>query len=181
MTGLNKLVRAVEQAFLYLAGAGLLAIMLVIVMDVVLRYFFSAPLSWSFDLISLYLVTLVFFLALADTFRRGGHIRVDLFERLRATRIFAVAELLGLIAAEVFFALILSQLAGSGVEAFLANDVLDGTIPWPTWPPYLAGALGVSLLMIRIGLGMIGRIVAIAAGQPVVQEGGSHAAGEHVE
>src|SRR3546814_5827562 len=60
--------------------------MLVIVVDVVMRYFFSAPLSWSYDLIGMYLVTLVFFLALADTFRRGGHIKVDLFENLRRTK-----------------------------------------------------------------------------------------------
>ena len=181
MTGLNKLVQAVEQVFLYLTGAGLLAIMLVIVMDVVLRYFFAAPLSWSYDLISIYLVTLVFFLALADTFRRGGHIRVDLFDRLRSTRVFAIAEILGLMAAEVFFALILHQMAASGLEAFLANDVLDGAIPWPTWPPYLAGALGVGLLIIRIGLSLSARSVALVTGQSVVQEGGSHSAGEHVE
>src|SRR3546814_8206686 len=89
-------------------------IMLVIVVDVVMRYFFSAPLSWSYDLIGMYLVTLVFFLALADTFRRGGHIKVDLFENLRRTKFFAVAEILGYCASLVFFALILKQMLESG-------------------------------------------------------------------
>lgn len=178
---LDRWAAAVEKAFLYLTGLGLMFIMLVIVVDVVMRYFFSAPLSWSYDMIGMYLVTLVFFLALADTFRRGGHIKVDLFENLRRTRLFAVAEILGYCASLVFFALILKQMLESGVEGMLAGDVVDGAIPWPTWPPYLLAALGVALLMIRIALNVIGRLAALAAGQVYAQEGGSQHHVEHVE
>ena len=181
MTWLDKTVRAVEQAFLYLTGAGLLVIMMVIVVDVVLRYFFSSPLSWSYDLISIYLVTLVFFLALADTFRRGGHIRVDLFEFLRGSRLLTAAEIIGLCAALLFFGLILQQMVMHGLEAFLANEVLDGAIPWPTWPPYLAGALGVGLLIVRLALSVVGRIAALAAGRRHEPEGGHLTIGGHGE
>lgn len=180
MIKLDRLITAVEKAFLYLTGAGLLAIMLVIVVDVVMRYFFSSPLSWSYDLISIYLVTLVFFLALADTFRRGGHIKVDLFEALRGSRLLAVAELAGYCMAILFFAMILQQMIATGVEGLLANDVLDGAIPWPTWPPYLLGGLGVGLLILRLVLNTIARIAALAAGRDYQQEGGSHHPGEQV-
>lgn len=181
MTKLDRLTEAVEKAFLYVTGAGLLAIMLVIVVDVVMRYLFSSPLSWSYDLIGMYLVTLVFFLALADTFRRGGHIRVDLFEGLRKTRFFAVAEILGLCASLLFFALILDQATTTALEAFLAGDVLDGTIPWPTWPPYAFAALGVALLIMRVALNLARRFVALSAGRIYEQEGGNHLHMEHVE
>jgi len=181
MTKLDRLTEAVEKAFVCITGAGLLAIMLVIVVDVVMRYFFSAPLSWSYDLIGMYLVTLVFFLALADTFRRGGHIRVDLFEKLRKTRFFAVAEIFGLCASLLFFALILDQAVTTALEAFLAGDVLDGAIPWPTWPPYLFAALGVALLILRVALNLTRRFVALSAGQAYEQEGGNHLHMEHVE
>lgn len=181
MTNLNKLITAVEKAFLYLTGAGLLAIMLVIVVDVVMRYFFSSPLSWSYDLISIYLVTLVFFLALADTFRGGGHIKVDLFEALRGSRLLAVAEIIGYCMAMVFFSMILQQMIATGLEGFIADDVLDGAIPWPTWPPYLLGALGVGLLILRLMLSTVGRIAALANGRVYEQEGGGHHSGEHVE
>lgn len=181
MQALDRLTAAVEKAFLYLTGLGLMFIMLVIVVDVVMRYLFSAPLSWSYDLIGMYLVTLVFFLALADTFRRGGHIKVDLFESLRGTKLFAVAEILGYCASLVFFALILKQMLESGAEGMLAGDVVDGAIPWPTWPPYLIAALGAALLMIRIALNVVRRIAALASGQVYEQEGGNQHHVEHVE
>lgn len=181
MLVLDRLTTAVEKAFLYLTGLGLMAIMLVIVVDVVMRYLFSAPLSWSYDLIGMYLVTLVFFLALADTFRRGGHIKVDLFESLRGNRLFAAAEILCYCTALVFFALILKQMVESGVEGMLAGDVVDGAIPWPTWPPYLMAALGVALLMIRVTLNTIRRTAALAAGRIYEPEGGNHLHVEHVE
>lgn len=181
MSRLDRLIESVEKAFLYLTGLGLMFIMLVIVVDVVMRYFFSAPLSWSYDLIGMYLVTLVFFLALADTFRRGGHIKVDLFETLRATRLFAAGEILGYCMALVFFALILKQMIESGVEGMLAGDVVDGAIPWPTWPPYLIAALGVALLMVRVSLNVIRRVAALATGRVFEQEGGKHLHVEHVE
>lgn len=181
MAILDKWTEAVERLFLYLTGAGLFAIMMVIVVDVVLRYFFSAPLSWSYDLIGMYLVTLVFFLALADTFRRGAHIKVDLFEALRGTRLLLAAEILGYCASLLLFALIFHQMATNGLEAFLANDVVDGAIPWPTWPPYLFGAAGVGLLMVRMVLATINRIVALLTGRPFEQGGEGHIIGEHVE
>lgn len=181
MLRLDRLTAAFEKAFLYLTGLGLMFIMLVIVVDVVMRYFFSAPLSWSYDLIGMYLVTLVFFLALADTFRRGGHIKVDLFENLRRTKFFAVAEILGYCASLVFFALILKQMLESGVEGMLAGDVVDGAILWPTWPPYLLAALGVALLMLRIALSVIDRLAVLAAGQMYEQDGGNQHQAEHVE
>lgn len=181
MTALDRWVGAVERVFLYFTGTGLFAIMMVIVVDVVLRYFFSAPLSWSFDLIGMYLVTLVFFLALADTFRRGAHIKVDLFDALRGTRLLLAAEIIGYCASLLLFALILHQMAINGIEAFLANDVVDGTIPWPTWPPYFFGSVGIGLLIIRVVLATINRIIALLSGRPFEQEGGDRIAGEHME
>ena len=175
MTGADKWVRVLEKAFLCLSGVGLLTIMIVIVIDVVMRYLFSSPLSWSYDLVSLYLVTLVFFMALADTFRRGAHIKVDLFERLRGTRTLAVAELAGYLLALVFFALIMQQMASAGLEAFVANDVLDGAIAWPTWPPYAVGTIGVALLILRLLISMAGRVAALLAGRVYVQEGANRA------
>jgi TRAP-type C4-dicarboxylate transport system permease small subunit len=181
MTKVENWIKAIERGFVFLAGLGLLTVMIVIVIDVVLRYFFSAPLSWSYDLVSLYLITLVFFMALADTFRRGDHIKVDLFERLRGTRLLAITEIIGYCLALVFFGLILQQMVASGWEAFSANDVLDGAIPWPTWPPYAVGALGVGLLILRLLLNTFGRLSALLAGRSYVQEGADrpdrHAAG----
>lgn len=181
MTGLLKNYGKLETAFLYLTSLGLFLIMMVIVVDVVMRYMFNAPLSWSFDLISMYLVTLVFFPALADTFSRGGHIKVDMFDAFRRTRFFALFEIVGYLIAIVFFALIFWKMFETGLEAFLEKEVVDGAIPWPTWPPQAFGAVGVGLLIISMVIGIAARIQALLEGRVYKAEGEPHYPGEHVE
>jgi TRAP-type C4-dicarboxylate transport system permease small subunit len=181
MKGLDRLTKAVESAFMLLAAAGLMAIMLVVVTDVVLRYVFAAPLSWSYDVISMYLVTLVFYMALADTFRSGGHIRIDLFESWGRSRVFASCQVAGLAVAIVFFALIFRLMATSGWEGFLADEVMDGAIAWPTWPPYIVGAAGIGLLILRLALALAARVAAIAAGHAYVDPEAHGPAAERAE
>jgi TRAP-type C4-dicarboxylate transport system permease small subunit len=158
--------RVVENACMYGAATGLVAIMMIVVVDVVLRYVFSAPLSWSYDVVSMYLVSFSIFLALSDSFRRGIHIKVDLIQRLRGTRLLAAAELLGYSASLLMFGLILKLLISQGLEAFIAADVVDGAIPWPTWPPFAVAALGTGLLWLRILLSLILRVIAFVTGAP---------------
>lgn len=181
MKTLDALTRGVERVMMVLAALGLLAIMLIVVFDVVLRYVFAAPLSWSHDVIGMYLVALVFFAALADTFRRGGHIRIDLFESLRRSRLYALGEIVGLCLAILFFVLIARLMVGAGWEGFVANEVMDGAIPWPTWPPQFIGAAGVGLLILRLALAVAGRVAALAAGRTFEPEDAHRLHGESAE
>ena len=59
----------------------------------------------------------------------------------------------------------LQQMATHGWKVFLSKDVLDGAIPWPTWPPYFLGAVGVGLLIFRMVLLMIIKINLLSKGQ----------------
>ncbi|HEX2059972.1 MAG TPA: TRAP transporter small permease subunit, partial [Thermoanaerobaculia bacterium] len=62
----DRALRVAEKAGITVAGIFMFAIMLVVVTDVVLRYFVNAPLSWSYELISLYLMVGLFFFSLSD-------------------------------------------------------------------------------------------------------------------
>lgn len=57
----ERALQAVEKFGVGLAGLLMLAIMFVVVADVALRYLFNAPLSWSYELISVYLMVGLFF------------------------------------------------------------------------------------------------------------------------
>jgi len=173
---LDKTIGLAERIALGLSALGFFLIMIVIVVDVVLRYVFSAPLSWSYDIISMYLVALIFFFALSDTFRAGAHIGVDLFEAMRGNRFYSIAETIGFIIAIVFFALIFKEGLREGIEGFEAGDVVDGAIAWPTWPPYFICALGVGMLILRIMLAIFVRITALLRGE--VYRAPSHLAHE---
>jgi TRAP-type C4-dicarboxylate transport system permease small subunit len=64
----------------WIAAAGLFAMMMVTVVDVVGRYVFRAPLVASFELTE-YLMGLLVFLALPLVSMRGDHIRIGLLDR----------------------------------------------------------------------------------------------------
>src|SRR3546814_16342383 len=59
------------------AAASLLCLVMVVcVCDVVLRSFLNMPLLWSFDLITLYTLSGIYFFALASTDDHGDHMAV---------------------------------------------------------------------------------------------------------
>ena len=60
--------------------------------EVVVRYAFRAPTTWSFDL-SYMMYGALFFMAGAYTLARGGHVRADIFYRLWAPRTQAKMDL----------------------------------------------------------------------------------------
>lgn len=75
------LIRAVNRAFALIACVLVAAIVLVVVREVVLRYGFNAPSTWSLD-VARYLLQFTFFLALAPALESGHHVHVDLFDPL---------------------------------------------------------------------------------------------------
>lgn len=90
------------------------------------------------------------FLALAYTFRKGGHIRVTLvLQRLPATwrRGFDLASLAVaavLIGTFAWFSVALA------IESWVYNDLSDGLIPVPLCLPQSAMALGIAVLAIAL-------------------------------
>ena len=70
MDQFDRILRVMERVCSGLAAAMLLAIMLIATLDVAMRYFLNSPLGWSYDLISLYLMAGMFFLAMSSTLDR---------------------------------------------------------------------------------------------------------------
>jgi TRAP-type C4-dicarboxylate transport system permease small subunit len=73
--------RAVNRLFALAACVLVMAIVLVVVREVVLRYGFNAPSTWGMD-VARYLLLFTFFLALAPALESGHHVHVDLFDPL---------------------------------------------------------------------------------------------------
>jgi len=79
---MSRLLKRLEIALAQLAALAMFLIMLTVVTDVVMRYFLSKPLIFSYDLISMYLVVVVFFFALPDRLHRHRHIAIDFLSAL---------------------------------------------------------------------------------------------------
>lgn len=167
MEKIDRFISRVERTVLMLSCVCLFGIMMIVTIDVVMRYLFSAPLSWSYDLISLYLATLLFFAAVSDTFRRGSHVKIELFDKLGSTRVRAAFEAFGFLSALVLFYIMFEVSLEDGVESLMDGDVISGAIAWPTWIPYLVASCGFGLLAIRILFTIAERIKVIVTGQAI--------------
>src|SRR5690606_15266114 len=70
-----------------LAGLAMFAMVFCVTLDVVMRYSVNAPLTWSYDLVSMYLLPAIVFLPIAMVQRHSHHVNVDIvYLRLSPTR-----------------------------------------------------------------------------------------------
>lgn len=159
---LHRLIRYLESIWMAVASLALFAIMVIVFADVGLRYFFNAPLEWSHDLISLYLMVALFFLALSNTQAENHHVRVDIIFRHVSPCARHVMELIGYVLTAVVLAGILWQGSIKFWSSLRAGEVVAGNIPWPTWATAVFVPLGVGLLLLRLIFGACSLIAALA-------------------
>lgn len=145
----NRTLERFERLAMGVAGMAMVAMMLLIVADVIARYFFHAPMFWSIDFISIYLMPAAFFMALADTLHKGQHINVDLLVNAVSPRASYTMHSLGMILSLVVFAGFSWCAAIVAWEDFRAGSVSSGLIPWPTWIYSALMFIGCFLLLLR--------------------------------
>lgn len=155
----------IEAALMSVSALAMMAIMLIVVTDVTGRYLFAAPLTWSYDMIGLYLMVAVFFLALPDTLSHHGHIAVDVFQPLMP----AWLRHLSLGLAYLVSALIMALIGWGGwyrfSSAWANDDRIASTLALPTWVPYAMVALGSATMVVRCLLRAWGHGSALVTGQ----------------
>lgn len=120
------------------AGGVLLALMMFTVFDVVLRYFFNAPFRGSLELTE-YAMALIVFLSLAYCGWTGGHIAVDLFDKLLDRPSLRYLPALMSLLGGLLFAVVAWEMA---VEAVAAFDQTSNMMRIPHFPFRMAGAFG---------------------------------------
>jgi TRAP-type C4-dicarboxylate transport system permease small subunit len=126
------------------SGVLILVMVGVVIYDVVLRYAFSAPTIWAFD-VSRFLLAYVAFFGLALALQDGTHVSVDLFLEMVGTRVGwwmrLVAHLL-----TIAFGLVLTWQVSLHTAESIAQDWLSPTmLAVPLKYVYVAGPLGCGL------------------------------------
>lgn len=142
--------RAIESVTRVLTGLILMVIMFVVFADVVLRYVFHAPLVWAHDLIAMYLMVALFFLALSWSYAAGQHITVDLLYRRMSVPVRNLARALSSILSAIIIAIIGWKVGLMSYDSWRLGDVIAGPIAWPTWIPSAIAMLGCILLLVRL-------------------------------
>ena len=144
--------RILDRFLITTAALVLFLMMAVMVADVCGRYLFNHPLTWVYDLISLYLMAALFFFSLSDTLRTDRHVAIDLFRRAMPPRFQAFADVVIVLAAIVFFWLVFERGWLRAEEAWVSGDRLVGAVAWPTWIYYFLVPAGAGAILLRLGL-----------------------------
>nr|WP_247893295.1 TRAP transporter small permease [Azospirillum endophyticum] len=167
MTVLKIPIEITERLMNSICSVLIFLIMVIVTADVLMRYIFTSPLSWSYDMIGMYLMPGLFFLIMSKAYISGSHVNVDVISARFPRRLHDFSEILIASIGTLAFALIAIAGAERGWDGFLADEVLAGSIPWPTWPAPLLVALGSSLIAARFLLSGIAHAQALALGSPV--------------
>ncbi|MGH8600679.1 MAG: TRAP transporter small permease [Burkholderiales bacterium] len=162
----DRWLRRIEQAAMLLVAAALFSMMMITVIDVVLRYVFNAPFSWSYDVIGNYLLVILFFLALSYTLREQGHIALDLAVRkIASVRARALLALVGDVLAFALFAGILYEGAVTTRSDWVSHYLLPGVIPLPTWLAHVFVPIGCAIIVLRVLYQALQHAACVATGR----------------
>lgn len=171
---------ATERAAAMLALASMVAIMLVVTADVVMRYAFGHPFAWAYDLIALYLMGGAFYLVLADAYRMNAHVSIDVLQHHLPAVLRRVAALASSLAGLAVFALIAWLGAERAWESFANDEVMAGTIPWPMGFSTALVPVGAGVLVLRLALTVLGHGLSLVTGKEFLPADGP-ATGECIE
>ncbi|MCB1391077.1 MAG: TRAP transporter small permease [Rhodobacteraceae bacterium] len=152
------LLRALDALPRWLHALGAFVILplltLLVSVDVVMRYVFSAPLSWSLE-ISKYMLLIMTLLGLLQSFRDDVHIRVDIFHNKLPRPVLRLVALAVHLCIGFIFALIALKATEEARFAFRVG-LRSPQLEWPTWPPLALVSLTSWGLVLYAGLAAIG-------------------------
>ncbi|MHA1567730.1 MAG: TRAP transporter small permease [Alphaproteobacteria bacterium] len=133
----------VVRLIAYGGGVVLLALMLLTVSDVGLRYFFNAPIFGAQDLSVLFLL-IVASLAIPYGGRAGSHVAVDLLGFVAGPKITRWTDLAVRMAGAAMLAVVAWRSTLDGLNAALYGQTSD-LLQWPFLPYYMINAFGMML------------------------------------
>jgi TRAP-type C4-dicarboxylate transport system permease small subunit len=144
-----------------LSGFATLALAVIISFDVLMRYFLNRP-QLLVDEVAPFLLLLVIFGAVAQTFRVGGHVRVDLVTAYLPRPARAWLRVVNLVIGIGFLTIVIWVTTQSALTAFRYGRV-SAVMLYPLWVPMLMIPAGL-LLMALCMVGALRRQVKAAVG-----------------
>lgn len=149
---LRRAVDLIDTVLLSIGCLMLFVLMLVVVTDVTLRYLFNAPLVWSYEVITSYLMPGLFFLVASHTLKSNAHVSVDILHNYVSRRTRYVFEALGSTVALPVFALAAWVSAQNTWADLQSGAVSSSGMELPTWSISLLLPLGFGMLTLRLAL-----------------------------
>jgi TRAP-type C4-dicarboxylate transport system permease small subunit len=164
---LRRVIDRIDDVLMVIGCLMLFALMFVVVGDVVLRYLFNAPLQWSYEVISSYLMPGLFFFAASHTLKAHAHVAVDIVHNYVGRRSRYVLEaLVSVLAAPVFLLCAVVSARNTLDDLQTAASSTSG-LALPTWTVSVMLPLGFGMLTLRLILNAIGYVATLVSGREV--------------
>jgi TRAP-type C4-dicarboxylate transport system permease small subunit len=165
---LNRGLSSIERPAASLSALILFVTMGIVAADVAMRYIFNQPFMWSHDVVSLYLLPAVFYLALSRTFEVHGHIGVDILQYSLSDKLRRLCQVaIGLLSAGLF-GVITYLGAIRAIGEYTDGAVISGLIEWPTWLSVAFVPLGSMIITLRLVIYALQHAVSLLANREIV-------------
>lgn len=164
---LIRAVDGVSRACGGLAAALLMLLVVLMVYDAVMRYAFSAPTIWAFE-VSTYLMGALFVLAIGYALERDAHVRVDLLYDWLPRRLLTAVDLVGYSALLLPILLVITHGCWEYfLEAYKSGERSGGSAWNPkVWPFRLVLFFGFTAFTLQVAAEILKRIVRLL-GRPI--------------
>ena len=137
----RHLIERLNIALAFIAGISMLVLTGLTTNEVIRRYFFNAPTSWSLE-ITEYLVVVCVYLGMAYSIQKGAHVSVPLVYNYFSRRIQRILDVTTSILLLVFWLVLLWQTLGMAID-YLIRDLKSETIlAFPLFYPMFIVAIG---------------------------------------
>jgi TRAP-type C4-dicarboxylate transport system permease small subunit len=150
----DRALTKIENVSIGISVTALFTIMVVVFLDATLRYTINRPLTFTSDLVTLYLIAAGIFTIMSSTLRRGGHISVDLFANMLPWRLCNLLIGSTLLLSAIAVGIMTIELCKASWEAWSHNEKQIGVYAWPMWLSFAIVAW--SFLMFEVRLLQIG-------------------------
>ncbi len=142
----EKTIQAIERIFLVIASVGALTMMVMITVDVTLRYLLSMPIKGSYEISENILMISIVFFALS----RSNHVRVTLVVSKLPWRIQRLMSQLMLLVSIILFFLMTWQSGFMFYVSWSQKEIHDGILSFPLYPGRMIVLMGVLLLSLKL-------------------------------
>lgn len=146
----DQVLSSIEKGTMVVACAALVAIMVLIFFDGVLRYAINMPLTFTVDIVTLYLISAAFLTVVSYTLRRGGHICVDVFASMFPERVHNTLIGLSLLASGVMVGIMAQVVTEIAYDSWRTNELTVGLHVFTVWVSKAIVAVSLLILLVRI-------------------------------
>jgi|GEM_PF-695315 len=147
---ISRAIQKIENVCNYLASAAIVAMMSLITIDTILRYFLNHPISGMQEVVASYLTVIMVYLSVSYCYRVGGHVRVDALRNVLPKLFMRVVDIIGGLASSAFFIIVIATNWSTMLSAYKRGSTPGGVVKTPIWPSYLVLIIGAALLTLRI-------------------------------